>query len=183
MKTLLSSLVVVAVLSMTLNRPLSAQGTETANKLFYAEFAGPGVIMSANFDARFKSNDRLGLGYRLGVGFGYGDFDEKQKNQWGYYDRVTRTYYSIPAGLNYVFGKPDSPHTFEVGGGVTFLTRKVALYYLNEEKPGHAIGFITFMYRKVPVNGGYSWRIGLTPVIGTAGDLYPTGAISIGYAF
>ena len=179
MKKSLSLWVISTGLLLTLNQSLSAQEVEKANKFFYAEFLGPGLIMSANFDARFTSNERLGLGYRLGVGFAYGDFEDKQ-NRWGY---VTRTYYSIPVGLNYVFGKPDSDKAFEVGAGVTFLTRKVALFYYNEEKPGHAIGFLTFMYRKVPVNGGFSWRIGLTPVIGTSGDLFPMGAVGFGYAF
>jgi len=183
MKRSLSLSVVIAVLSLTFNSSLLAQESGVPNKLFYSEFGGPGLIMSVHFDARFSSTERLGLGYRLGAGFGYGNFEETKLNQWGYYDRVTRTYYSIPIGLNYVLGKPNSEKTFEIGAGVSFLTRKVALFYYTDEKPGHAIGFITFMYRKVPVDGGFAWRIGFTPVIGTSGDLYPIGAVGIGYAF
>jgi len=63
------------------------------------------------------------------------------------------------------------------------LTQKVSLYYLEKQKPGHAIGFVTFMYRLMPEDGGFSWRIGLTPIIGTSGDLRLSGAISFGYAF
>jgi len=86
--------------------------------------------------------------------------------------------------LNYVFGKPNSAHTFEVGAGVTYLTHHVALYYYeNNKKTGHAIGFLTFMYRKIPVNGGFSFRIGYTPIIGTGGDLMFSGAIGFGFAF
>ena len=174
--------VAIVGLSLTFNQSLSAQEETVAGKLFYAELGGPGVIMSANFDARFNPNARLGFGYRLGVGFGVGEFQEGI-NQWGYTDYVTRTYYSIPLGLNYVLGKPNSPHTFEVGAGVTFLTRKVALYYYDVEKTGNVIGALTFMYRIMPVNGGFSFRVGLTPIIGTGGDLYPMGAIGFGYVF
>jgi hypothetical protein len=35
----------------------------------------------------------------------------------------------------------------------------------------------------MPVNGGFSFRIGLTPIIGTAGELRAMGAIGFGYAF
>ena len=172
------------LIAIALNLSLSAQDRKVANKLFYAEFGGPGVIMSANFDARFNFKERLGLGYRLGTGFGIkksGGYYSLDSDEYG----VKRiTYYSFPAGLNYVFGKHNSAHTFEVGAGVTLLTRKVSLFnYSNNVKPGNAIGFFTFMYRLMPVDGGFSFRIGLTPIIGTSGDLFPMGAIGFGYVF
>ena len=171
-------LLIVAVLLATANQSLAAQDGNVAGKLFYTELGGPGVIMSANFDSRFNSNTRYGLGCRIGAGFGYGRV-EGQNN----FDYVTRTYYSIPVGLNYVFVKPNSASGFEIGAGASFLTRKVALYYLDVEKRGNVIGFISFMYRRMPVNGGFSFRAGFTPIIGTSGDMLPSGAISLGYAF
>ena len=184
MKKSILVLLMIVGLTFTLNLTLSAQVEKTANKVFYAELGGPGLIMSANFDSRIKPDERLGFGFRLGAGFGYGDFEAGQPNQYGYYERVTRTYYSIPAGLNYVFGKPYSAHTFEVGAGVSILTRKVALFnYSYDDKPGNAIGFFTFMYRLMPENGGFSFRIGLTPIIGTSGDLFPMGSIGFGHVF
>ena len=178
MKKLLLSLVAI----LAFNQLLAAQEERVAGRLFYAEAGGPGVIMSVNFDARFNSNERLGFGYRLGLGFSYGEVGGKL-NQWGFYDYKRQTYYSVPVGLNYVFGKPDSEKTFEVGAGLTFLTHKVSLHYYNERKPGHVIGFLTFMYRIMPIDGGFSFRVGLTPIIGTSGDLVPMGAISFGYVF
>ena len=178
MKKYLLSIIAI----VTLHQSLQAQNDGIANKLLYAELGGPGVLISVNFDARFNSKERLGFGYRLGVGFGDGD-TENDLNIWGYNGYIDRTYYSIPVGLNYIFGKPNSANAFEVGAGITFLTRKVSLYNYDVEKPGHAIGFLTFMYRVVPANGGFSFRIGLTPIIGTAGDLVPMGAVSFGYAF
>jgi len=184
MKKSFSILVAIVGLSLTLHLSLSAQDGKVANKVFYSELGGPGLIMSANFDSRFTPNERLGLGFRLGAGFAFGDFEDGQPNRYGYYDRVTRTYYAIPAGLNYVFGKPASAHTFEVGAGVSILTRKAALFYYSYEgKPGNAIGFFTFMYRLMPVDGGFSFRAGLTPIIGTSGDLFPMGAVGFGYVF
>ena len=182
MKNSVLLLVAITGLSLTHNQSLSAQEEGVANKMFYTELGGPGIIMSANFDSRFKSGERLGLGFRLGAGFSIGSFDNTL-TEWGYYESVQRTYYTIPAGLNYVFGKPNSSATFEVGGGITLLTRKVSLFYYDVEKMGNVIGFATFMYRRMPVNGGFSFRAGFTPIIGTSGDLFPMGAIGIGYTF
>ena len=182
MKKTLLLLIVIVIFTHS----LAAQEEKVAGKVFYSELGGPGVIMSAHFDSRFKSDQRLGFGYRVGVGFGYGQVRTRWvDHQWNYtyLENIRRTYYSFPAGVNYVFGKPDNANTFEVGAGVTFLTHKVALYYREEGKPGHAIGFLTFMYRLMPVNGGFSFRIGLTPIIGTGGDLMFSGAIGFGYAF
>jgi len=187
MKKIFSLFVIVAVLSLTLNQSLLAQEETVINKLYYTEFGGPGLIMSANFDGRFKSNTQLGFGYRLGVGFGVGKFNDNRVDDpisgGVYYEEVRRSIYAIPMGLNYVFGKPSANSTFEVGGGISLLSRKASLYYWDLEKPGHIIGFFTFMYRIVPVNGGFSARIGFTPIIGTSGDMFPMGAVSFGYAF
>jgi len=178
--------IIITVLSLIFNQLLSAQEERIVSKLFYSEFGGPGVLMSINFDSRFKSNERLGFGFRLGAGFGIGDIKTKWvDSQWNYTytEYITRTYYTIPAGLNYILGKPDSDHTFEVGAGATFLTHYMSLYTYNIKKEGHFIGFLSFMYRKMPANGGFSWRFGFTPIIGTAGDLRFMCAIGIGYAF
>ena len=197
MRKLFLLLMVVSFL-INLNQSLVAQEEKTvANKLFYIELGGPGIIMSANFDSRFKSNERLGLGVRVGIGYGVEKYEniliEFMKDVFlqdididrfgGYFDNVTRTFYSVPVGLNYILGNPEKASTFEVGAGVTFLTRKVSLYNYEMEKPGHAVGHVTFMYRIAPVNGGFSFRIGFTPIIGTAGDLFPMGTVGFGYAF
>jgi len=184
------SLLAVVSLLITVSQSLSAQNETVAGKLFYGELFGAGVIMSVNFDGRFNSNERLGLGYRMGIGYGFEGFEDKIlellfKNGEinDFHKGVTGTFYTVPTGLNYVFGKPDRASTFEVGAGVTFLTRKVSLYNWEMETPRHVIGFLNFMYRFTPVNGGVSFRAGFTPIIGTAGDLFPMFAVGLGYAF
>ncbi len=159
----------------------------------YAEIGGPGVIFSANFDSRFKKGSDLGLGYRVGLGFGVSDqynyyynnyTDEAGSHYYVSSSSETSSYLTIPIGINYVFGKKSSPHSFEIGGGVTFLSKKIDLYnYDDSYNPGYVIGHTSFMYRKKPLNGGFTWRIGFTPIIGTAGDISPAMAVGIGYAF
>jgi len=163
---------------------------EIASKAIYAEIGGAGIIMSFNFDTRFTSSNR-GWGMRGGVGFGIGEF-LKGKNIEGFnYDgspyyselKETHSYYSFPIQVTYIFGRRNSRHTFEVGGGVTPLTRKVSLYTYDSYHPGHFIGHMCFMYRIAPPRGGFMFRIGLTPIVGTGGDLIPMAAVSFGYTF
>ncbi|OAV67819.1 hypothetical protein Barb6_02242 [Bacteroidales bacterium Barb6] len=167
------------------------------NKQIYVEGGGAGVALSFNFDSRFKSGEALGFGYRAGLGLGAYSYYDGSGYQWytneetgepySYYSfgtERTRAYFTIPLGLNYIFGKKNSPHTFEVGAGATILTRKVdVLSYDGHYKEGYLIGHLSFMYRRVPVDGGFTWRIGVTPIIGTAGDIVPMLAVGIGYAF
>jgi len=172
------SLLVIAVFLIIGVPSLLAQEENSPNKLFYAEFGGPGIIMSANLDSRFKSNTRVGLGFRIGAGFGLRSFNDGKNGE-----ELLRTVYAFPAGVNYVFGKPNMRSSFEVGAGASVLSRKTSFYDYGIKKEGNMIGFLTFMYRVTPVNGGMSFRIGFTPIIGTAGDLFPMGAIGFGYAF
>lgn len=168
-------------------RPLTAQEQEPdiiSGKQVYVEMGGGGVLFSASFDSRFARGETLGAGFRAGLGFGiYSDYLNDDDGY--YFDMQTSSYVTIPVGINYIFGKKSSPHTFEIGMGVTALTRKVTLYTYNggSGDNGYVIGHASFMYRRQPSNGGVTWRIGFTPIVGTSGDIWPSGAVGIGYAF
>lgn len=179
--------------SLFLLIPLYAQDTteKVYNKQFFAELGGPGDLFSANLDCRFDPKSRLGLGYRVGIGFGivyqdvFIDF-EKDDDNWPslHYKEETIVYAAIPVVINYLFGNASSPHTFEVGVGTTYLSKEVDLYNWNDNAAvGHFIGHLHFMYRKQPLTSGLTWRIGLMPVIGTAGDLSLSAAVGIGFSF
>ena len=179
------------------NYSLNAQNEHVVRKKIYGEFLGPGVTMSINFDARFKTDERLGLGYRIGVGYGFEGIDHKFVEELREFDVVESptnflinfhkgvkgTFYSFPLGLNYLIGKPQRSSCFEIGAGVTFFSERVTMYNWQYEKAGYAIGYLSFMYRFMPINGGFSFHVGITPIIGTAGDLFPMFALGMGYAF
>ena len=163
-----------------------AKTSSIGKSSFIAELGGPGIVFSANYDTRFKQS-RLGLGGRIGIGFvtAYDD----------YYDPTTGMYYggdqqsaiTLPVQLNYVFGKNNSPHSFEVGGGITYVTKKLNImnfdYYSgNEDHRTQLFGTFSFMYRRQPVNGGFSWRVGFTPLVGN-GYIQAFAAASVGYNF
>ena len=156
-------------------------------KQFYAEAGGPGILFSANFDSRFKTINRTGWGFRAGLGFTLVDQQTQVVPPGGgiYYNYRTRSVATLPLGINYLFGKSGSANMFEVGAGVTVLTRKASVlnYNYNDDKEGNILGHFDFMYRRQPIDGGFSWRIGITPVINTNGDIFPFGAVGLGYTF
>lgn len=167
----------------------SAQNNESttgkAYKQFYVEAGGPGILFSANLDSRFKAAERTGWGFRAGLGFTLVD-QAKYVNQLGggqYYEYKTRSVATVPLGINYLFGKSGSANMFEVGAGVTVLSRKSSILNYNDYNEGYLLGHFEFMYRRQPLDGGFSWRIGITPIINNDGDIFPFGAIGLGYSF
>jgi hypothetical protein len=126
----------------------------------------------------------MGWGFRAGLGFTL--IEEQiqvyQPNQT-YYNYKTRSVATLPVGINYLFGKPNSANMFEVGAGFTLLSRKSSILNYNDYKEGNFLGHFDFMYRRQPSDGGFSWRIGFTPIINPDGDIFPFGAIGLGYTF
>jgi len=93
--------IVIAVSGLLISSSIHAQNA--SGKQFYVESGGPEILFGMNFDNRFKSGERLGFGYRVGIGL-VNQGDEP-------------TCFSIPVGVNYVFGKNNSSDAFEAGFG------------------------------------------------------------------
>lgn len=167
------------VLCLFMSNLLFAQESTTSDipgqNSFYAELGGPGILFSANIDRRFtKSN--LGIGGRAGIGFVTDDFGDF------FNDYEPKSVLTIPIQLNYIFGKPNSVHSFEVGAGATFTGRKVDLFSFRNNVGQSVFGTASFMYRRQPTEGGFSWRLGFTPVV--AGSyVQASGGVSVGYNF
>jgi hypothetical protein len=147
-----------------------------AQTSFFAELGGPGILFSANIDRRFtKSN--LGIGGRIGLGFVSGYLETDPYN----YDEPTSVV-TFPVQLNYLFGKPGSPHSFEAGAGFTLTGKKIGVFDFYDSTASNFFVTASFMYRRQPPNGGFSWRIGFTPLI-AKGYIQPSAAVSVGYNF
>ncbi len=162
--------------------------TITPYRSFIAELGGPGILFSVNYDTRFKKTSSFGFGGRIGIGFTTG-YDDNS-----YYDPITGGYVyngngrsissiTIPLQLNYIFGKEGSKSALEVGGGATYVGRNANFldFYEDNEK-GKVYGTASFMYRRMPTNGGFSWRLGFTPIIGKQ-LIQPSAAASVGFNF
>ena len=145
---------------------------------FYAELGGSGILFSANIDRRFKAS-ALGWGFRGGIGFVTADEEEVVNGNYEYNPVSTIT---VPVQVNYIFGKFDSPHTFEVGAGLTYVGKKLDIMNFYDDRKSNLFGTFSFMYRRQPVNGGFSWRAGFTPLV-AKGYIQPSAAVSVGYNF
>lgn len=147
---------------------------------FYAELGGPGILFSANVDTRFAKS-HLGWGMRGGLGFVTGedyDFDPNTgRSNYEQYSAVT-----VPVQVNYIFGKASSPHTFEAGAGFTIVGRKIDILNFYDDQQSSFFGTASFMYRRQPLNGGFTWRIGFTPLV-AKGYIQPSAAAGVGYSF
>jgi hypothetical protein len=134
----------------------------------YVEFAGPGLLFSANYDTRF-SQTRDGLGGRIGLGF----------IETGGASVVT-----VPVQLNYLLGKKDK--YFEVGLGATYASfNSGSDFFSNGNKPLTAstvLGTMTFGYRYQPVDGGFNFRASFNPIFYSS-NFVPYFGLSFGYTF
>jgi hypothetical protein len=78
-------------------------------------------LFSANIDSRFKPSIMGGVS---GAGLGFVTSDEEVRNG-NNFDYESRSVVTVPLQINYIFGKPSSVHTFEAGGGLTVVSKKI----------------------------------------------------------
>jgi hypothetical protein len=161
----------------------------------YVELGGAGLPFSFNYDFRFEKERIDTWGMRLGVG-GYAIGDE--------------SFFSLPVQINKLFGK--GPHYFEIGAGATLVAFKTPSYsYCNNytyDQDGNFIcegsftspsdetsfildikgspnlmGTFNLGYRRIPVDGGFTWRANLSPIFNSNGFWPLWFGVSFGYAF
>lgn len=131
----------------------------------FVEIGAQGLLFTANYDTRF-SKKRNGIGGRVGFGLLGAD---------------GVTLFTLPVSLNYLLG--DGKNFFEIGLGATYAS-------LDENSDSEifgsgstVIGTMAFMYRLQPVNSGFSFRGGFTPVFNSSGFIPYYAGISLGYTF
>lgn len=110
----------------------SAVMAQQKTRSLSVELLGAQTIAGINYDSRFEGNS--GLGYRVGIGYGYGDnsgWPDQKINGVG-----------VPLELNYLLGKKNSK--LELGFGASF-----GVYQVKE----------TIGYVKDTGGGIQVWRI------------------------
>ena len=173
-------LTLVAACTFLFSFAQSKSSSGIARNSFFAELGGAGIMFSANIDHRFKETN-LGWGGRIGLGFvtAY----EYDSSSYGYYyseDPISTI--TVPVQLNYIFGKGTSPHTFEVGAGVTYVGKELEIMNFYDDRQSKWFGTFSFMYRRQPKDGGFTWRIGFTPLF-AKGYIQAFGGAGLGYNF
>ncbi len=156
--TIMKRVFVCLILFVFLGSGVQSQSRQSV----YAELLGNGLIFSFNYDTRFH-NKPDGIGARIGLGYA-GKQDEG--------------ILLIPVQLNWLLGK--NGRYFEIGAGATFASGNSDIF---DEDFGKFIGTMTFGYRRQPLDGGFMWKIAITPVIAD-GFFWPYyGGLALGYAF
>lgn len=131
----------------------------------YVELGAQGLLFSANYDTRFGKT-RNGLGGRIGFGALGGD---------------GATVVTIPVSLNYLLG--DGKNFFEIGLGATYASLGVDDPDAFFGSGDTVIGTMAFMYRLQPIDSGFSFRGGFTPIFAEGVFVPYYAGISLGYTF
>lgn len=160
----------------------------------YVELGGAGLPYSFNYDFRFDKTKMDSWGMRVGAG-GYTISDGDGES-----------FFSIPVMVNKLYGK--GPHYFELGFGATFFAfseenNANCLNGYNDPMTGEYIctqydnyqfilpvdgspsimGTMNFGYRRIPVDGGFTWKVNLNPIFNNNGFWPLYAGIGLGYAF
>ncbi|MBC7567527.1 MAG: hypothetical protein H7223_11255 [Pedobacter sp.] len=160
-------LLVTSILSCLSCLKLNAQEIKRAQNVFI-ELGGQGLTFTANYDSRF-GNRRDGLGGRAGIGYFAVDGD-----------KIT----TIPLSLNYLLGKGNK--FFEIGLGATIATINIQSgddFLFKDGSSNGVLGTMSFAYRVQPIDSGFSFRAGITPIFNKDNFIPYFGGISLGYTF
>lgn len=132
----------------------------------FVEIGGQGLLFTANYDTRF-SKKRDGLGARAGIG----------------YLAVSGNHATtVPISLNYLLGK--GKNFFEMGLGTTLLAVKGNEDNFSfKDSKSDFVGSMSFSYRLQPVDGGFSFRAGLSPIFNKDFFMPYYAGLSLGYSF
>ena len=144
----------------------AAQAQEKVRSVSLEVFGAQNTV-GINYDSRFKGND--GWGWRVGLGFGYGDNS-------GFIDQNIKGV-GVPLEVNYLLGKKSSK--LELGFGANFgfyhvkektgyyiplgdgSGDKTEYYKSSDNRFGYLMfGNIGYRYQRV---SGFMFRVGITP--------------------
>jgi hypothetical protein len=82
------------------------------------------------------------------------------------YQGLQQSVLTVPVQVNHIFGQPNSVYSLEVGAGTTFTGKKLNIFDDDHYNSKGSSVFVTasFMYRRMPKEGGFLWKIGFTPI-------------------
>jgi hypothetical protein len=143
--------------------------TSEPNSAVFMEILGNGLVYSFNYDTRFSAKQD-GLGGRVGI---------------SYLAIEGTSIATVPMVMNYLLGK--NGKYFEMGIGATYVAAADRTNTNSRNNPINTadgwLGTMSFGYRSQPVDGGFLFRAGVTPLFG-GGSFWPFyPQVSFGYAF
>ncbi len=164
----LSFTTLILFMGLFVNISMAQDGLRTRSQSVYMEVLGNGLTYSLNYDTRFGQSLK-GIGGRIGIGYVALDGNSLT---------------SVPFVVNYLFGK--DKHYFEVGAGATLLSAAASSDFGpvgSGEKGSTFIGTMSLGYRLEPLDGGFTFRAGITPLFDRSTFFPFWPQVSFGYAF
>ncbi|MGE0321699.1 MAG: hypothetical protein AB7S68_05310 [Polyangiaceae bacterium] len=146
-----------------------APSTRSAKNSLYIELLGNGGLYSLNYERNLTDDvaARVGFSY-ISLSASAGD------------DSANVTFMSFPLMANYLLGGGN--HHLELGAGATVLYASGEAETGGSRSSGEGVGVAgtaTVGYRYQPRDGGFLFKVGFTPLVGSGGFL-PWGGISFG---
>lgn len=164
----------------------------------YLELGGAGLIYSFNYDFRFNNQRMDGWGMRVGAG-GYG----RSSNEF---------FFSLPMMVNKLYGRGPHyfemgfgmtlftfdensfsngdnycvSGSFDANGNYicdSYSDNSSYQLILPIDNVPSVMGTMSFGYRRVPENGGFTWKANVTPVFNNHGFWPLFVGFGFGYAF
>ncbi len=160
---------IVGALTVLVGLPETGHAQNYSRHSVYVEGLGNGLLYSVNYERRFTRS----LAGRAGFMIVGGQSDQATDDQVGAG--------VFPIMVNYLAGS--GSHHLELGGGPVFLLVGGDLEEYGTVSAGGAAGVTTtFGYRYHPVDGGFLFRVGLTPFYSDGRPQLWAG-LSLGYSF
>jgi hypothetical protein len=154
-----------------------------AKNAIYLDLAGPGLFYSINYD-RVITPD-----ISARIGFSYLSIGASASGGAGTTASAEFSYWAIPITASYM-GIGSTSNMFEVGGGgVIMNVSGSGIVESSDESAEAGASFTTLAltalagYRHQPADGGFVFRIGLSPEYVLGAGLLPWGYMSLGAAF
>jgi hypothetical protein len=136
--------------------------TDRPPQAVYIQVGGSAPLFSVNYDRRFSKRVN-GAGFAVGL---------------GYYGESGISLFSIPASLNYLFGK--SNHFIELAAGATYFTAHETFF--GSDNQSLVFYHINAGYRYQPTRGGFFFRGGISPLF-AGGDFVTSFYLGFGHNF
>lgn len=161
----------------------AAKGREAKNAI-YLDLAGPGLIYSLNYDREIipDLSARIGISY-LSMGASATDGSGTTTASAEF------SYLAIPITASYL-GIGSENNMLEVGGGPVIMNFSGSGLIESDDEEVQAGGSVTTValtgiagYRHQPADGGFVFRIGLSPLMVFNAGFLPWGYLSLGAAF
>jgi hypothetical protein len=157
--------------------PRGSSSQDFAPNAIYVELFGNGLLYTVNYDRLISPSTGFRVGFEyIGINGGT-DADGNS---------ISASLLAIPATFNYFIGSINSrgmmsSSKLELGLGIIFVHAGASYGGISGAGSGVG-GTATVGYRLQPSDGGFVFRIGLTPVF-VLSDFQIWGGLSLGYSF